>query len=75
VVTEKPSILSQVEQVIDEQAIDGVTAGVIVKDGAVGAEVSAKVDPGNKGGWTFGAVARVVKGKDRFAAILAKWSK
>jgi hypothetical protein len=48
---------------------------VLVKDGAVGAEVSAKVDPGNKGGWTFGAVARVVKGKDKFAAILAKWSK
>lgn len=66
----KPSILSQVERVIDAQP-EGFAAGVLVQDGTVGAEVSAKKDIGKKGGWVIGAVART---NDRFAALLAKWT-
>ena len=69
-----PSLITQVEQIVDEQAIDTATAGLLVKDGAVGAEVRVNKDIGQKGGWTLGGVARVTN-KDKFAAIMAKWSK
>ena len=66
----KPSILATAETLVDETAIDGLAAGVVVKDGKVGAEVTAKLDVGKPGGWMLGAVART---NDRFVALLAKW--
>lgn len=68
-----PSILATAETLIDEVAVDGLAAGVVVKDGAVGAEVTAKKDIGKPGGWTLGGVARI-SNKDKLLAILAKWT-
>jgi hypothetical protein len=71
--SDKPSILTQAEQVVAANP-EGFQGGVIVDGKDLGAEVRAKLDPGQTGGWTFGMVARVVKGKDRFAALLANWT-
>ena len=65
------SLLKQAEKIALDQP-EGITAGVIVKDGKASAELSANVDVGKKGGWRLGAVARA--GNERFAAILAKWT-
>jgi hypothetical protein len=68
-----PSILSQVEDVIDEQAVDGVTAGILVKDGKASAEVKAQKDIGKPGGWTIGAVARFTSGSKPEGAAQLRW--
>jgi hypothetical protein len=65
----KPSLLDQAVAAVPNE--DGVTAAVLVKDGKVGAEVTARKDIGKPGGWTISAVART---NDRFAAMVAKWS-
>jgi hypothetical protein len=65
----KPSLIDQAVAAVPSD--DGVTAAVLVKDGSVGAEVTARKDIGKKGGWTLAAVART---NDRFAAIVAKWT-
>jgi hypothetical protein len=69
----KPSILTQTEQVIADTP-DGIRAGVLIDGKQAGAEVSAKADVGKPGGWTLGAVARIVNGKDKTAALWAKWT-
>jgi len=67
----RPSILTQAEQAI-ATAPEGISGGVIVKDGKPSAEVSAKVDIGKKGGWTLGGIVRA--GNEKFAALLARWT-
>lgn len=70
----KPSILSQSEALIDEQVADGVGAGVLVTDGQVGAEVSAKADIGKPGGWQLGILARWTQAKGKEAAAAIRWT-
>jgi hypothetical protein len=73
-VSEKPSILATADTLIDEVAADGLAAGVVVQDGKVGAEVTAKRDIGKPGGWTLGAVARFRKGKGADGAAVLRWT-
>jgi hypothetical protein len=63
-----PSILDQAIASIESD--EGITAGVVVKDGKAGAELTANVDVGKKGGWMLGAIART---NDKFAALVARW--
>lgn len=70
---DKPSILTQAEQIVNAQP-EGVRAGVIVDGKDIGAEVSANVDVGKPGGWKFATLARITKGKDNFAALFASWT-
>lgn len=70
----KPSILSQTEALIDEHVASGVGAGVLVADGQVGAEVSAKADIGKPGGWQLGGFARWTKAKGKEAAAAIRWT-
>jgi hypothetical protein len=69
-----PSILTQTEALIDEQVSDGIGAGVLVRDGEVGAEVSAKKDIGKPGGWQLGGFARWTKAKGKEAAATIRWT-
>jgi hypothetical protein len=71
--SEHKSILAQAEQIVSSQP-DGVRGGLILDGKDIGAEVSAKLDVGKPGGWKLATIARVTKGKDKFAAILASWT-
>jgi hypothetical protein len=61
-----PSILDQAIASIESD--EGITAGVVVKDGKAGAEVTATKNIGK--GWMLGAIART---NDKFAALVARW--
>lgn len=68
-----PSIIDTANKLIDETAIDGLAAGVVAKDGQIGAEVSGKADIGKPGGWTLGGIARWTTAKGKEAAAYVKW--
>lgn len=68
----KPSILSTAEALVDETAIDGLAAGVVVKDGKIGAEIAARKHVGK--GWELGAVARWTKAKGAEGAAAVRWT-
>ena len=69
-----PSILATAETLVDETAIDGLAAGVVVKDGKVGAEIAGRQDIGKPGGWKLKEVVRWTKAKGVEGAAVIQWT-
>jgi hypothetical protein len=69
-----PTLLQQAVQTVDEQEVDGVAAGILLRDGALGAEATVKVDVGQPGGWGAGATWRWLQKQGHSAAAFVRWT-
>lgn len=67
-----PSILATAETLIEQTADEGLAAAVVVKDGKVGAEITARKNVGK--GFELGAVARWTKAKGAEGAAAIRWT-